>query len=496
MTRKKISFTDHAWLRMDEPDNLMVITGLITFETPLDYEALKTIVENSLLPIRRFRQRIKPPLLPFMRPYWEDDPNFDLESHLERVKLPPPADQKTLQDLIIQLMSTKLETTRPLWQFYLVENYGKGSAFIARLHHSIADGITLMQVLISLTDTNPASSHAGQLQEIGRSEQQTISGPKNTAKSAVLKSEDWTVENLWKEGVRILTNPSHARYRVHQVIDLAATVGKLTLRWPDPKTVFKGSLGIEKCAAWSEPISLRDVKHIRKAFNCTVNDVLLTAVAGALGHYVESHKQETEDVSIRGFIPVNLRPIQLDQELGNKFGLVFLSVPIGIDDPIKRLQQVRQNMDALKASSEAIATFVVLNLFGAVSDRLEDVLVDFFGTKGSAVITNVPGPQTQRYLAGTPINSLMAWVPQSGRLALGISIISYNGKVWLGVATDKGLIPDPETIIDFFDTEFNELKYLAQIVHAERQKKIQPMLSKLDDAIQTLDEILALANKE
>jgi hypothetical protein len=153
-------------------------------------------------------------------------------------------------------------------------------------------------------------------------------------------------------------------------------------------------------------------------------------------------------------------------------------------------------MDALKASSEAIATFVVLNLFGAVPDRLEDVLVDFFGTKGSAVITNVPGPQTQRYLAGTPINSLMAWVPQSGRLALGISIISYNGKVWLGVATDKGLIPDPETIIDFFYTEFNEMKSLAQIAHAERQKQIQPVLSKLDDAIQTLDEILALANKE
>jgi hypothetical protein len=170
-------------------------------------------------------------------------------------------------------------------------------------------------------------------------------------------------------------------------------------------------------------------------------------------------------------------------------------VPIGIDDPIQRLQRVKQNMDALKASSEAIATFVVLNLFGAVPDRLEDVLVDFFGTKGTAVITNVPGPQTQRYLAGTPINSIMAWVPQSGRLALGISIISYNGKVWLGVATDQGLLPDPETIIDFFYTEFDEMKSLAQDTQAERQKNIEPMLSKLEDAIQTLDKILAQSSK-
>ena len=487
MTRKKISFTDHAWLRMDDPDNLMVITGLITFDTPLNYEALKSIVENSLLQIRRFRQRITPRLFPFMRPYWEDDPNFDLESHLERVKLPPPADQKALQDLISQLMSVKLESSRPLWQFYIVENYGKGSAFIVRLHHSMADGITLMQVLLSLTDTSP---------DTAKSEQQHLSRPKNTARSAVLRSEEWTAKNILREGIKTLINPAHARTRARQVIDLAATVGELTLRWPDPSTVFKGSLSIEKRAAWSEPIPLADVKHFKNIFGCTVNDVLITAVAGALGRYCESRGETAKDLMIRGFIPVNLRPLQMDQELGNKFGLVFLSVPIGIDDPIQRLQRIRQNMDALKASSEAIATFGVLNLFGAVPDRLEDVLVDFFGTKGSAVITNVPGPQTQRYLAGAPINSLMAWVPQSGRLALGISIISYNGKVWLGVATDKGLIPDPETIIDFFYSEFNQMKSLAENAQAEQQKKIQPILSKLDDAIQTLDEILAQSSKE
>jgi len=496
MIRKKISYTDFALLRMDDPNNLMVITGLMTFDTPLDYEGLKNAIEHSMLPIRRFRQRLVPPKPPFMRPYWEDDSNFKFESHLERVELPAPADQKALQDLISQLLSTALETSRPPWQFYLVENYGKGSALIARLHHSIADGISLMQVLLSLTDSNPDPSDAGRLQDAAQSGLHPPSDPKKTHQSVVLNSEDWTTKDLWEESRKILFNPSHARYRTRQVIDLAATIGRLALRWPDPDTVFKGSLGVEKRAAWSEPIKLKDVKDIGKAFTSTVNDVLITAVAGALGKYIDFRGDAARDMIIRSVIPVNLRPLELDQELGNKFGLVFLSMPIGIDDPIERLRRVKQNMDALKSSSEPVATFGVLNLFGAVPVGLEDILVDFFDTKGTSVITNVPGPQEQRYLAGAPINTVMAWVPQSGRIALGISIISYNGKVWLGIATDKGLVPDPEAIIAFFNIEYEEMRSRAQKARAERQKHIQPMVSMLDEAIQTLDELLAQTNKD
>jgi len=180
-----------------------------------------------------------PPRPPFIRPYWEDDPNFKLETHLERVELPPPADQKALLDLVSQLMSTGLDYSRPLWRFYLIENFGEGSAFIARIHHSIADGITLMQVLLSLTDTSPGLSGSGQLQGAAQSGLQSPARPKKTLKSALLSSDGWTKKNLWKEGVKILFNPSHARYRTRQVIDLAATIGRLALHWPDPLTIFK-----------------------------------------------------------------------------------------------------------------------------------------------------------------------------------------------------------------------------------------------------------------
>jgi len=496
MARKKISYPDHAWLRMNDPNNLMVITGLMTFDAPLDTERFKAIIEQTLLQFRRFHQRLAPPRPPFIRPYWEDDPTFSLESHIKHVQLPSPGDQKALQDLISELMSTELDYSRPLWQIYMVENYGEGSALVARLHHSIADGIALFQVLLSMTESSPNPSPSSKSQGLTHNAEQSPGGPTKTHKSTFLTSDNWSARKLWEEGEKIFSDPSHARHRTRQVIDLAVTVGGLVLRRPDPVTVFKGSLGMEKRAAWSEPIALQDVKMIGKTFNSTVNDVLLTAVAGALGRYIDFRGETPENVNIRSFVPVNLRPIKLDEELGNKFGMVFLSLPMGIVDPLERLRRVKRNMNEIKASSEAVATFGIINLLGAVPPWIEEIAVSFFDTKASTIITNVPGPQTQIYLAGAPINTAMAWVPQSGNIALGVSMVSYNGKVWLGIATDKRLVPDPETISEFFHNEFIEMLSRAQKVQAERQKHIQPMFAMLDDAIQTLDELLAEASKE
>jgi diacylglycerol O-acyltransferase / wax synthase len=497
MPRKRIAFADHAWLRMDDPNNLMVITGLMTFDTPVDYERLKSLIENSMLRVRRFRQRLLPSRLPWRRPYWEDDPHFDLVTHLERVTLPPPGDQQTLQELISRLMSTELDHTRPLWKFYLIENYGSGSAFIARLHHSIADGIALTQVLLSLTEPASDIPATDQSHVFPQSEDQSTSTgiqaalePTKTLKSSSIASKV-SPRNVMHEGKRILLNPSHAVHRARQGIGFAAAVGKIVLRWPDPATVFKGSLGREKRAAWSEPIDLQDIKFIGKTLDSTVNDILITAVAGALGRYSEYRGVSAEDLNIRGFIPINLRPVELDEQLGNKFGLLFLSLPLGITDPVERLHQIKQNMDELKSSAEAFATFGIINLIGAVPARLEELAIDFFDTKGTTIMTNVPGPRNQLYLAGAPINTIMAWVPQSGNISLGVSIISYNGKVWLGVATDKGLIPDPETIVSMFNLEYKELLSQAQTSGAERATRLHPSLSMLDETLQTLDELLA-----
>jgi diacylglycerol O-acyltransferase / wax synthase len=237
----------------------------------------------------------------------------------------------------------------------------------------------------------------------------------------------------------------------------AVSLGKLILTPPDRESVFRGPVGIAKRAVWSAPVSLEEVKAIGRAVNGTVNDVLLTALAGALRRYAESRGQLADGLNVRALVPVNLRgPEELDR-LGNRFGIVFLDLPVGVRDPYRRLLVLKRRMDDIKDSLDAPVTFGVLNVMGFAPTPIERQLGYFLAGKTTAIVTNVPGPREQLYLAGSALRGCMFWVPAPAGLGLGISILSYRGDVTLGVATDAGLIPDPEAIVAAFHAELEEM---------------------------------------
>ena len=262
-----------------------------------------------------------------------------------------------------------------------------------------------------------------------------------------------SVRRLTDRGVETLLDPHRAVSAVQQGAASAGVLARLAAMPADPPTVFRGSLCTRKAAAWSEILPLDGIKAYSKRVGATINDVLLTAVAGALRNYVLRRGHDPDGLDIRAVVPVNLRPDHEIGELGNRFGLVFLALPIGVSDRQERLRVLKQRMDAIKRSSEAIVTYAVLNGIGMTSPAIESAAVQFFGSKATAVMTNVPGPRETLYLAGTPVRSLMFWVPQSARLGLGVSILSYDGQVRIGVASDTGLVPDPESIVAEFEAE-------------------------------------------
>ncbi|MGD2049447.1 MAG: wax ester/triacylglycerol synthase family O-acyltransferase [Chloroflexota bacterium] len=450
-TRVPLSPVDTAWLRMEHPTNLMMITGVFLFDQPLDFEALKLVIERRLLRFRRFRQSVAQPRLSFMSPYWIDDPSFDINAHLHRIALPAPGDQATLEDLVNDFMSMPLDYSKPLWQFHLVENFGDGCALLCRLHHCIADGIALMRVLLSLTN-----DEAGDWQKEG-SESGTVQDRGNK-KNRPSSSQKWLRKSL-----NLLSDPSRTAEAMKLGFESSFAFAHLLSLSPDPITPYKGKLGVMKRCSWSQPIAIEDVKAVGRVTGGTINDVLLGAVTGALGRYLRSRGEPTGGLDFRAVIPVNLRSPEEPLKLGNAFGLVFLPLPVGIDDPLDRLIELKKRMDQIKGTPEAIVAFGILNAIGIASAEIEDMVVNLFGTKATAVMTNVPGPKEIRYFAGRPIKGLMFWVPQSGRLGLGVSILSYAGEVLVGIATDAGLVPDPESLVEAFHTEFDDLMNLVRL---------------------------------
>ncbi|HEX6384165.1 MAG TPA: WS/DGAT domain-containing protein, partial [Anaerolineae bacterium] len=338
-------------------------------------------------------------------------------------------------------------------------------AVMTRLHHCIADGIALVYVLLSITDLAPdaplSQPEVKQEKEPGGGLPGPLGALFKQATAAAGTARKVTTR-LVSEGLETLVNPTHALELALQGTDSAVATSRLVLRSPDPKTIFKGPLGVAKRVTWSRPLPLAHIKAIKNVTGGTVNDVLVSVMTGALQRYLLGRGENVEGLNFRAAIPVNLRTPEEMGTLGNKFGLVFLSLPVGIADPLERLAEVRRRMNALKHSQEAIVAFGILNAIGMTPNDVQATIVKMFGAKATAVLTNVPGPTIPLYLAGSEISGFMFWVPQSGRVGLGISILSYAGRVFLGVVTDKGLVPDPDTIIDGCYEEYEALMALVQ----------------------------------
>lgn len=471
-TRSRMSPVDTAWLRMDSPCNQMMITAVQIFDGPLDGQVLRALLQSHLLVHREFRSRVE---IDAAGAWWVQA-GCDLDQHLVPIGLPGAADMVQLQHLVGQLASAALDRNKPLWQMHWIDNFRPTPGarpvhvLIARIHHCIADGVALVGVLLSLTTSRPDAQPPSVRSRVAL-------GPAQGVPWAQRLLAHWTprivhaiegggdaLARALRAANALLESSNPAAQLAGRARQFAQDLSSLAFMPDDTSTSLKGVPVGSKAVAWAAPLPLAKVKEVSRALGCSINDVLMAAVAGAFRDYLLAQGQAVVGVKLRALIAVNLRPAlgeQPPERLGNHFGLVPLLLPIFLDDPREQVVHVREQMAELKKGNLPVLSMWLLGAMGLAPRRVQRFVLDRLAAKASAVMTNVPGPREPLYMAGAALKEMMFWVPQSGQLALGVSVLSYNGGVQLGVMTDQSVCSQPGLIVEHFDPAFERLARLA-----------------------------------
>ena len=423
---------DYAWYRMDTKHNLMVINVAMMFEGKPDIRTLRQTISERLAAYPRFSQRV---VMQHKQPVWQEVQHFDHASHVEYRRLPRAWAQDELQQYLSSLSSVPLDKNRPLWMMSVLENPDSGFAIVFRLHHCVADGIAMMHIISQLTDELNATG------------------------AAPVQAAPAETDNIIN---RSLQNSAH-------LAAVALETGKLATLISDTRSQMKGKPGAAKQVCWSESLSLDQVKAVGKRHAATVNDVLCGAISGALRDYLDETGDAAHGGKIRAAVTLNLRDKAKAHELGNHFGLIALTMNTGLSEPLARLQQVQTSLLQLKASRQAHATHAVLSIAGHLPLPLQHLALNMFTDKGTMVISNLEGPSSERTLAGQRMTDLLFWVPQTGNIGLGMSIVSYAGKIRFGLFADQKLVRQPQRMMALCCDHFRKLAQAISHPQAQPQ---------------------------
>jgi diacylglycerol O-acyltransferase / wax synthase len=479
--RRTMRAVDAVWLHMDRPENLLVIDTLLWFDDRVDPARLRALVEGRLL--RRFpvfRSRPDEPLLPFGPPRWRELPEVDLDRHVEVARLPAPGGDAELRAFVEARIREPLEHDRPLWRLHLVHGYRApdaapgapaGSVLLARVHHAVADGVALAHVLLSLTDPADDAPDTGTPVPDGVVDLRGTDGVVDLRDADDSDDSDAVpaLLRLPAAAARAASDGLHLVSDLSRVVRRGASLDALSLAWQVgqvadkillgtlPRSALTGTPCPDKHAVWTGSYDVAAVKATGRAAGCTVNDVLLAAVGGALATYQRVHGGHPLDLT--AMVPVDVRGpgAALPPELGNTFALVLFPLVSDDRDPASRLAETHRRMQRIKASPEAALTFGVLGAVGLTHPDVERLIVDFFSAKAIGVLTNVIGPARPRTLAGVRLTSVLGWVPQAGAQTLGVCVFSYAGAVRVGFRADAQVVVDPQLLVAGFDAALTEL---------------------------------------
>ncbi|MBN1530734.1 MAG: wax ester/triacylglycerol synthase family O-acyltransferase [Thermoleophilaceae bacterium] len=459
--RDRLTAVDASFLHQEKQASHMHVGALITFEgPPPSRDELIAHIEPSLALIPRYRQRLAFPPLELGRPFWVDDPSFNLHYHVRHTALPRPGSDEQLRELTGRIFSQRLDRSKPLWELWVVQGLERNRfALISKTHHALVDGVSGVDIATVLFDLSPVPA------EHPATPEWTPAPEPSDAELAAegIKGIVRTPIEIAGRALGALSRPGRS---AEQLREAAEGVGEVV--WaglnPAPDVPLNVPIGPHRRVWWVES-RLADFKAIKDVLGGTVNDVVLTVVAGALGRWLRGRGVRTEGLELRALVPVSIRGEEERGALGNRIAAMRGPLPVYADDPVERLRIVRAGMSDLKESKQALGAEVIAGLTGFAPPTLlaQASRLNFSTRLFNLIVTNVPGPQFPLYILGREMESIVpiAFLPENH--AMAVAIMSYNGKVHFGLLGDYDSMPD----LDRFGKHLEDC--LAQLLTAAKK---------------------------
>jgi len=461
----RLSAQDTSFLVFETPTVPMHIAGTQIFEAgPLatedggvDIEAIKKLVSSRLHLIPRYRQKLA--WIPIAEhPVWVDDRDFNLDYHVRHSSLPRPGNLDQLKRLSARIMSNQLDRERPLWEMWVIEGLEDGRfGLISKMHHCMIDGKGGVDLAHILFSTDPDERSVGESPAY-------IPRPAPTGME-LLRDEVRRTVGLPFNAIRDFRQFAREAEDLRTELEIRAKALRGLLGWavsPPSETPLNGVLGPHRRFDWLT-VSLDDVKTVRRSLGCTVNDVVLTTVAGAVREFLIRRRVRPEDVDFRVSAPVSVRREEDEGKMGNKVSSWIVRLPVGESEPLKRMEAIHEVTQDLKESQQALGVEMMM----AVAEWTPGVLLSLGAQAASGpinmIVTNVPGPQFPLYMLGARLLESFPQVPLLQGTGLGIALFSYDGKVCWGFNADYGLVPDLEAFRDCITRSFEELSDAAGV---------------------------------
>jgi diacylglycerol O-acyltransferase / wax synthase len=458
--KDRLSAVDASFLAQEKQSSHMHVGALVIFDGPApSREEFEAHLRSRLRRVPRYRQKLAFPRLEAGRPFWVDDPNFNLDYHVRHTALPKPGSEEQLRALAGRIFSQRLDRSKPLWEVWIVHGLEGGRfALISKTHHALVDGVSGVDIATVLFDLTPVP---GELED----DDDWRPEPEPSDVELVAEGVKGLVRtpfSLAGRAVGALQHPAETLERVREVAEGLGEVVWAGLN-PAPDVPLNVEIGPHRRIRW-EQSRLSDFKEIKNSLGGTVNDAVLAVVAGALRRWLQDRGVRTDGVELRALVPVSIRGEDERGALGNRIAAMRGPLPVYVDDPVERLQVVREGMGQLKESKQALGAEVIagLNEFAPPTLLAQASRLNFSTRLFNLIVTNVPGPQFPLYLLGREMQEIVpiAFLPENH--ALAVAIMSYNGKVDFGLLADYDALPD----IDAFATHLEES--LAELLEAAR----------------------------